>query len=258
MIENSKNVIAGSIDAGGIVTVGDTFVINLKEAAQYKALLAALARLDQQMEKTRERIARFVEDKDLKEEYEVELLQLSEERNEKQKELDTLKWEVLKLAEEFCRIPINTQRLEQARKHFQAGEFTEARAVLDAEMMGNELDDAIRKEEVGKQLQSQARKERTKLANEYLILARLTAIDFNRPDRFEKTKAYFEQSLKAERNVENLSAFAVFLQMHQQFDSVERLYEEALAQYRTLAEDSPRVYLPGVATTFNNLGLLLM
>ncbi len=251
-IENSKNVVTARIDAGGNVTVGDTTVINLKEAALYKTLQAELVRLDEKFDKTRSKIEKYPDDEDFK----LELLQLSEERNKRQKELDTLTREVLKLAEEFCRIPINTERLRKAKQHFEAGEFTEARAVLDAEKMGNELDNAIQKEALGKQLQSQAKAEREKLANEYLILAGLTAIDFTRIDWFEKTREYFELSLEAERNGKALFSYGKFLLEHNQFIQAKIICQEALEVVRSLAESDPKLYLPNVSTTLINLATL--
>ena len=73
---------------------------------------------------------------------------------------------------------IDSNRLRSAKQHFEAGEFDQAQAVLDAEKMSSALDEAIQKETLGKQLQQQVNEARATLVNEYLILARLTAIDF--------------------------------------------------------------------------------
>ena len=44
--------------------------------------------------------------------------------------IDQFKRDVLGLAEQFNRIPINTERLQRAKEFFDKGDFAEARAVL--------------------------------------------------------------------------------------------------------------------------------
>ena len=90
-------------------------------------------------------------------------------------------------------------------------------------------------------------------AHEYLILARLTAIDFTLPNRFGTTIAYFEQSLKAAHTIENTFAYAYFLQEHNQFNTALPLYEEALRIRRRLADANPQTYLPDLAMTETDL-----
>ena len=251
-ISNSKNIITQAyINAKGDVIVGD-ITINLKEAAQYKHLQAEIEDLNIRFERTKRRIEKDPADGELQE----ELLEIDGKRSQKQKEIDTLRQEVLKLAEDFQRIPINTERLRSARQHFESGEFVEARAVLDAEMMGKELDALLQQKGHLQERTAENQQQLTSKANEYLILARLTATDFTLPDPFKKTLLYFEQSLRAERSTENVFAYAYFLNEHKQFSQVQPLYEEVLEMYRQLAEVNPQAYLPNVATTLNNLAAL--
>jgi len=252
-ISHSKNIVTGHIDAQGNVVVGDT-IINLKEAAQYKAIEAEIAELNTRFERTRKRIAKDPDDA----EFQVELLEIDAKRNQKQQELDSLRREVLKLAEDFQRIPLNTERLRRAKAHFEQGEFAEARAVLDAEVetMGIELDALLHEKGRLNQKTAENQQHLSDKANEYFILARLTATDFDLPDRFEKTKEYFEQSLRAERNAKNVFEFATFLQEHNRLAQAQTLYEEALQMYRALAEENPKTYLSAVAGTLNNIANL--
>ena len=252
-ISHSKNIVTGHIDAQGNVVVGDT-IINLKEAAQYKAIEAEIAELNTRFERTRKRIEKAPDDMD----FQMELLEIDAKRSQKQQELDSLRREVLKLAEDFQRIPLNTERLRRAKAHFEQGEFSEARAVLDAEVetMGIELDALLHEKGRLNQKTAENQQHLSDKANEYLILARLTATDYELPGRFEKTTAHFEQSLRAERNAENVFAFAHFLQEHNVLMQAQPLYEEALQMYKALAEENPRTYLPDVAMTLNNLANL--
>lgn len=252
-INHSKNIISGShIDAAGNVNIGDVTVVNLKEAAEYKALEADINELQEQFNHTKTKIEKYPDDDDFK----ADLIRIAEKRSQKERDLETLKTEVIKLAEDFQRIPINTERLRKARHHFENGEFAEARAVLDAEVMGRELDDLEKQEANYQEKLDEIKSHKTDKANEFLILAKMTATDFENPKRYEMTVGYFEQSIRAERNGENLFAFADFLQHHRQFHMVAPYYEKALQIYRDMAAVNPQTYLSDVALTLNNLGLL--
>ncbi|MBA2659035.1 MAG: tetratricopeptide repeat protein, partial [Nitrosospira sp.] len=252
-VEHSQNVIAGStVSANGDVLVGGQKVINYFYSAPYQDLKKQSDELQAQFSKTRQKTEKYPDDEDFK----TELLQIDEKRNEVQKKLDDLKGEVIRLTETFAKIPINTERLKFAREHFEMGDYAAARAVLDAEQMGHELDALLGQKE---QLQHQQAENESNLidkANEFLILARLTAVDFTRADRYDKAVEYFEQSLKAARTVENTFAYAYFLQQHNQFIAALPFYTQALEIYRRLADANPQTWLPDVAVTLNNLALL--
>ena len=92
----------------------------------------------------------------------------------------------MRLAETFTKIPGNTERLKLARQHFEAGDYAAARTILDAGEMGNELDALLNQKQ---QLQSQQAENEANLidkANEFLILARLTAVDYTLGDGFSR------------------------------------------------------------------------
>ena len=254
-IKDSKNVVTARIDADGNVIVGDgnnITVINLKEAAQYKSLEADIEKLNKRLERAQKRLLKDPDDLDAQEEW----LEIDAERNEKQNNLETLKNEVVKLAEDFQRIPLDTERLRLAKRHFDLGEFEKARAVFDAETMGKELDALLHEKVRLNQKTADNQQNLIDKANEYLILARLTATNFDLLDRFEKTMDYFGQSLRAERNIENLFAYAYFLHHHNQYSQAQPLYEESLQIRRQLAQQNPQTYLPDVAMTLNNLASL--
>ncbi len=167
-IEHSKNIVNARIDADGNVIVGDgnnITVINLKEAAQYKHLEAEIEKLNTRFERTRQRIEKYPDDQELT----VELLEIDEERSQKIKDRETLRQEVIKLAEDFARIPINTERLKRAKAYFEHGEFAEARAVLNAEVMGQELDALLEQKETLSIKTQENQQSLSDKANEYMI-----------------------------------------------------------------------------------------
>ena len=96
-----------------IVGDGNTIntVVNLKEAAQYKKLENEITKLNAQFERTKQKLERYPED----ESFQQDLLEIDAERIERQQELSSLKAEVIRLAEDFNRIPINTERLRLAQ-----------------------------------------------------------------------------------------------------------------------------------------------
>jgi len=254
-IHNSKNVVTARINADGNVIVGDgnnVTVINLKEAAQYKDIESEIQELNERFDKAKQKSIQYPDDPD----FAVDLINIDSKMSERRKELETLKQEVIKLAEDFARIPINSERLKKAKAHFERGEFAEARAVLDAEKMGQELDALLEQKETLNVKTQENQQNLSDKANEYLILARLTATDFELSARFEKTLEYFEQSLRAERNVESILAYAKFLNEHNQFNQAQPFYEEALEIYRRLNKETPYAYLSEMVNSLNYLASL--
>ncbi|MCC7471874.1 tetratricopeptide repeat protein [Candidatus Nomurabacteria bacterium] len=255
-LENVHNAIVGSTvtTEGGDVLVNGHKVTNYFYSSQYQDLKTQADELQEHFDKTLDKTKKYPDDEDFK----ADLLKLSGKRNEIRKKLKELKQEVIRLAETFTNIPINSERLKLARQHFEAGNFSAARAILDAdaEQMGNELDALLHREEHLQQQQAQVQALRLDKANEFLILARLTALNFDVPDRFDKTIEYFEQSLKATHTLENTFEYAYFLHTHNQFNTAQPWYEESLAIHRRLAGANPDTYLPDVAMTLNNLGNL--
>lgn len=255
-LKDVQNAIVGSTvtTEGGDVLVNGHKVTNYFYSAQYQDLKEQADELDTRLVKTQQNIEKYPDDEDFK----TELPTISEQRNEAHKKLDDLKQEVLRLAETFNKIPINTERLKLAQQHFETGDYAAARAVLDAEQMGSELDALLRREEELQQQQAEVQALRTDKAHEFLILARLTAVDFTIPDRFERTCECFEQSLKAAHTLENTFAYAYFLQEHNQFTTALPWYEGALTIRRRLAEANPQTYLPDVAMTEMNLSIFYL
>ena len=116
--------------------VGGQKITNYFYSAQYQDLKNQWDKLEGQFLKTKQKIEKYPDEEDFK----ADLLQIDEERSAVQKKLDDLKSEIMRLAETFTKIPVNTERLKLARQHFEAGDYAAARTILDAGEMGNELD----------------------------------------------------------------------------------------------------------------------
>jgi len=165
-LENVQNAIVGStVNADGDVLVNGQKVTNIFYSAQYQELTKQRNQLQERFDKTRQKIDQYPDDEDFK----VELWKIDEERQEVQNKLDDLKREVISLAETFTKIPINTERLRGARQHFEAGDYPAARAILDAEQMGSELEALLHQKGQLQQAENEARL--IDNANEFLILA---------------------------------------------------------------------------------------
>ena len=160
----------------------------------------------------------------------------------------------MRLAETFTKIPVNTERLKLARQHFEAGDYAAARTILDAEEMGNELDALLDQKQQLQHRQDENEAHLTDKANEFLILARLTAVDYTLADRYDKTVEYFEQSLKAAHTVENTFAYAYFLQEHNQFVAALPFLHRSIRNLPRLAERQPADLSAGCGDDAQQLG----
>lgn len=74
---------------------------------------------------------------------------------------------------------------------------------------------------------------------------------------FKEAEEMYELALQYQKDDESLIFdFALFLQEQNRFKKANNYYEEALSLYRSLSQKNPEVYLPDVAGTLNNMGIL--
>ncbi len=253
-VKSSKNVVTGDPNTGGgDFRVGDTITYNLKEAAEYRSLSNDEVELNRRIEKTRMRILKYPEDSD----YREELVELETKRNQKLNEIKILEGEVYKIAIELSKLKLNSERARLAKDFFQTGKYQEARAVLDKVEMHNELEAILQDEQLGEALIRKAQTDREDIANEFLMRARLDTFDFTISNRIERVVDSYETSLKAQRNIDNLSAYAVFLLGQNQFSQALPLYDEVLKILYKIGHNEPEIYLSQLADSLNNFGHLL-
>lgn len=238
-ITNSKNINTGRINTkGGDVRIGDD-IYHFK-GAEYEAFLERIKEYEEFLEDCND---------------EVKRLKYSEKLEKERQKLRTFKNEIIQLAELFQKIDIDTQRLRLAKKHFDAGEFKEARVILDAEQMTNELENLLDQKAHLAQKTAQNETRLIDKANEFLILAKLTAINYEIDDWFEKAKEYFEKSLSAYRSFENTGEFAMFLEAHNELEEAMKYYQEILKIFdkKTKKNNQSESYISSV---FNSMAII--
>ena len=74
---------------------------------------------------------------------------------------------------------------------------------------------------------------------------------------FGEARSFYERLIELSPTVEHHFEYAYLLQSLNDFEKARRHYEEALQIHRELAQQNPEAYLPDVAISLNNLGVLL-
>ncbi|RMG85560.1 MAG: hypothetical protein D6714_05735, partial [Bacteroidetes bacterium] len=162
--------------------------------------------------------------------------------DKKRAQLEQLKADVFRLYETFTRIPLNTERLKQAKALFDKGAFREADAILKAEEISREVEDLQKAKQRKEKELGEINAHLEDKAHEFLIKAQLWKTFYNEPNWFEKTEEYFDKALKAARTHRALFEYALFLHNHKAFEKAQPFYEESLRIYRSLSEENPRTF----------------
>ncbi|MDP3662053.1 MAG: tetratricopeptide repeat protein [Nitrosomonas sp.] len=240
---NSNNVNQQINNTGNSLAVGRDFsiynLIIIQGSQDYKNLKNIV-------EKARKNLEKIPNDSDF-----IEELKKSEEN------LENFTRDILKLADEICKIPLNSERGIKAKNLFNRGEYQAAREILNIEEMSREQQALINKQQQLAHQQEDITAQLNNLSGEFILKAKLTAVDFQLGDkRIAKTREYFEQALISERNPEYLSEYAFFLQDNRFYISALEIYKEVLRTYQELAKKNPDEYQPYVAVTFHNIASL--
>lgn len=270
----------GSFNIGLQDIRGDVNVTQiLGKSAEYKDLT-------NQLETQQELFAYIPEDKTEKR------LQISQEIARLTAIIEQFKQDVTRLAQEFNRIEINTDRLRRAKAHFEQGEIAAARAVFDSEreQMQDENDRLVKEKPRIEQFLQMLKHS----SDEFYLRALLERTAYENPNWLADTCEYFERSINAQATEDNVFGYALFLQNHNHFNQSEPWYQkyldefaagdqskramtlnnlanlhsaknelaqaeaeyvEALAIYRELAAVNPAAYLPNVAATLINVAI---
>jgi hypothetical protein len=178
-----------------------------------------------------------------------ERLKVSKKVNQFKDLIRQFKEDVLRLAEQFEKIEINSERIKQAKEFFDKGEIGEARAILEADieqMNDDHLYLIYRREKFENEILPQLKNN----SDEFYILALSKQTDYADADWFANTCTYFEKSIAAFPVKKNVFQYALFLQNHNQFSKAESYYQKYLTDFSDSIDLSDR------AMTLNNLGNL--
>lgn len=141
--------------------------------------------------------------------------------------IERYKSDVIKLAESFSQIEVNTERLKRAKEHFDRGEITEARVTLEdalEEITDEKQNLLIKKREFEDEIGPKLRIK----ADEYLILAQTTAANYENPNRIDDAIRYFEDSIDCYVTFENVFVYGNFLWESGKFQLALNYIERAL------------------------------
>ena len=177
----------------------------------------------------------------------AELIALNAERDSVQKIETRFREDVIRLAETFSKMELNSERLRLAKQFFDDGKIREADNVLNAKEMKQEGDvllaEKAREQDNLRRTDSLLRIK----ADEFTLKARLKATDYSDFLRYDTAVMYFEQSRRYAETVDNLQGFAYLLSKDNQTQLAINYFEKALELVRSESEE---------ATLAGNLGVL--
>lgn len=230
----------GHINADGNVNIGNQMITNIFHSADWK-------KFQEEKQEIEKNIQTYPD------------IPVFKEQLEKVKQkINDFKNGVIKLAEEFQKIEINTERLKIAYEHFQNGDFSKARTILDAEQMLVEQNQLLQQKEKLQIQLVEVRKQLENNANEWLLKAQLTSIDYNlKEQRISLSCEYFENALKSQRSPEILFQYAIFLHdNNQSFNKAINICQEILNLFKQLNQESLFISIVQnyLATIFYDLG----
>ena len=240
--DNSKNINTAKITTqGGDVKFGDT-IINISKSADYKEIQERIEELQD--------LCNLTSDEEKKLSYIKKLDSLIELRI-------SFEREVIELAEliESKINSITNNRLNKAINYIKDGNFKEARNLLNTEDLNKEQLYLLEEQERTQKKALEVSEKLHQSAEEFLLLAKLSELDYNDENRYETTKGNYEKSLKSEENIINLSEFALFLQENRHFIEAIPLYEKAyaLCKERVKEKNVDIIYIAVFASITNNI-----
>lgn len=175
-------------------------------------------------------------------------LPISKKINDLEKVIERFKKDVLRLAKEFSRIEINTDRLKRAKEYFDNGKFDKSLAVLESnidEIVDEQTKLIEKREDYEKELIPKLKHS----ADEFLILALSKATNYKNLNRYSETCEYFELSLKSFESYKNTFLYANFLAHLNDYVKAKECWEKSLNYFSSENTASEKVEL------LNNLAI---
>lgn len=278
----SNEISQGGVGNYAFQDIKDSTIIILGKSAEYQDLVERLS--------DKKRLLSYIPENEIQ-----GRISISKEINNLESLINHTRQEVIRLADTFNKIEINTDRLIKAKEFFDKGEFASSRFVLESDVnqMIDEQNNLLEKRDYYEQ---EILPKLRHSSEEFLVLAISMMFDYDNPNQFENASDYFERSLKSFQTKENTFIYAKFLQDYSQFPKSEKYYiqylekfdneltsgekssglnnlailydykhdydkaieihKEALEIRRKLAQAEPEKYLADVATTTHNLATI--
>ncbi|MFN0215935.1 MAG: tetratricopeptide repeat protein [Saprospiraceae bacterium] len=228
LFAQTKLEVGGSIEDSNVFLGNNNTVVNqiFGKSPEYAELKKRLADLSAAITKKADKCEKYT-DPLAKEDCRAELIALNAERDSVQKIETRFREDVIRLAETFSRIEINSERLRLAKKFFDEGKISEADNVLQEKDMAATGDAALAVKVRNDSVLLQT-------ANEFSLKAQLKILKID----YDSAQILFGQSRKYFETVDNLWEFAYLLGKQNQTPRAIEYYEKALKIARSESEEA--------------------
>ena len=248
---------------GGKVVVGGKEMVNLANVPfaamnkEYQRLSKELCTLEAKLVEARSKLHDNPDD----EEAEELFCKIRREKKEIEKEFENYQRYLYAIALDFAKRSADrySERMALAREQFEKGNTTEADNILDIKIMKKEA----RMEE--EQFEQQRKNLFLKIEEFYLKAQTVMAnAELSITTRFETACEAYEEAIRIakktdyspEESANIMFGYAYLLSTFNKMHESLMHYQEALEIRRKLAEKNKEAFLPDVAMTLNNIGLL--
>jgi len=230
-IVNSKNVVTGDVNTNG----GNFYQGDVNETVNHYLLEnKSIKDLTNKLKDINAKLNKEGIDADFKQHLEQQKYELQCEYDKRYKAIEKAYHDVLKFG-------FTDEELKELQQLFLEGKHHK----IEEKVNPKAIEESIK-------IRKEANK---KDADKLLILAKSTAIQFDSEDRVKMTIQYFKLSLKANKSVNNLRAYGVFLQKNNWIEEAEKILIDLLGRFMELNKNDNE-YSLDIARTLNNLGVL--
>jgi tetratricopeptide (TPR) repeat protein len=155
-------------------------------------------------------------------------------------QFEIFKKEVIYLAELFSRQEFDSEPSRRAKQLFNEGKFKQANDILSTTRLNRNRKELLSINEIEHQRHKQKLEDlknaKQNLSLEFLIKAKLTAVEIDAPTRLAEVREYYESSIELDKNSENTFEYAQFLLTYHHSESIS-LLKEARLLYGSEVED---------------------
>ncbi|PHN07779.1 tetratricopeptide repeat protein [Flavilitoribacter nigricans] len=153
----------------------------------------------------------------------------------------------------------DSEKIQQIKQAYTQGSLKQVEDILPEDYLITQFNQYLHNQQQLEQVSEQL----VDNANEFLVKAEITNLNYEREDRFEKAIFYYEKgqiSVKVSKKLSHIAAYqydyAFFLQRHFVFPQARTLYLESLEIKRTLNREDPGEHAFDLSMILNNLGIL--